>query len=692
MTTLDALIPAPDAVERHETLVRAPAARVWEALHTTDLGRAPLVRVLMALRALPARRGGTRPPAPARRTLAALDALGFGRVAETPGREVVFGLEGPFWQPGCRPRPADAARFREPVPPGTARAAWDFVVEPAPGGRTRLATETRVVCADARSRRRFRAYWLVVRPFSGLIRRSLLRTIRRAAEAGLAVALLAGCRAPEPPAPGRVPGVDVTAYGVALRLDPATLRLDGHVRLRLRRVPAGDGPEAGGAPADTLALALDRAMRVRAVRVDGRPAAFTHAGGVLRVPLASAAGGATVEVVYGGTPEGGLYAGQAAGQRVVFTDGWPQRGAGWLPAVHHPADPAALALAVEVPAGWEVAAAGVPEGVTPVPGGYRRWRFTLGQDAPAYTFAFAAADFAVVEDSSGGVPVRHVLLAADSAQGGRLARVPAVLDTLAALLGPYPYRAFATVEVPLGFAGMENAAAPFLQAALYRGSGGGLEAVAIHEAVHQWMGNRLGPADWRDLWLAEGAATYLTTVVYERLDGPDVARRQRVDMARMGDRDARRPLFRPRLDRPADALSTTVYNKGGAVFHLLRLKLGDRAFYDALRTLVARGRPTSTARFRRTLEAASGQDLGPIFRYWVRGTDIPALRTTWDAGRHTLRWRVEGDGGTLAGLPVELRLRQGGAEHVVDLRAGRALLPGAERPVVEPVGVVLAVD
>lgn len=46
-----------------------------------------------------------------------------------------------------------------------------------------LSTETRVWLTDARARRRFRAYWLVVRPFSGLVRRSWLAAARRRAEA-----------------------------------------------------------------------------------------------------------------------------------------------------------------------------------------------------------------------------------------------------------------------------------------------------------------------------------------------------------------------------------------------------------------------------------------------------------------------------------------------------------------------------
>jgi hypothetical protein len=39
-----------------------------------------------------------------------------------------------------------------------------------------------VKCADAKSRRFFGLYWVVIRPWSGLIRRYMLRSIREEAE------------------------------------------------------------------------------------------------------------------------------------------------------------------------------------------------------------------------------------------------------------------------------------------------------------------------------------------------------------------------------------------------------------------------------------------------------------------------------------------------------------------------------
>jgi hypothetical protein len=70
---------------------------------------------------------------------------------------------------------ADFVPFDEP---GYARMASSFRLD----GRT-LSTETRVLLTGDRSRRAFRRYWLLLRPFCGLVRRVWLRAIEQRAEA-----------------------------------------------------------------------------------------------------------------------------------------------------------------------------------------------------------------------------------------------------------------------------------------------------------------------------------------------------------------------------------------------------------------------------------------------------------------------------------------------------------------------------
>lgn len=58
---------------------------------------------------------------------------------------------------------------------------WNFYFEPLPGDRTRISTETRILCLTKKSKIFFSLYWFFVKPFSGLIRKEMLRLIKKKA-------------------------------------------------------------------------------------------------------------------------------------------------------------------------------------------------------------------------------------------------------------------------------------------------------------------------------------------------------------------------------------------------------------------------------------------------------------------------------------------------------------------------------
>lgn len=90
---------------------------------------------------------------------------------------------GRFWSPAANaPRPlADYTEFTTFEDPGFVKVAIDFVATDDRSGATCLTTETRVRATDARARRRFAAYWALIRLPSGLIRRSILAAVDRRA-------------------------------------------------------------------------------------------------------------------------------------------------------------------------------------------------------------------------------------------------------------------------------------------------------------------------------------------------------------------------------------------------------------------------------------------------------------------------------------------------------------------------------
>lgn len=177
---LDTWLPEFDVSKRHAISIPAPADRVYSELLRYDLGRSLVTGVLMTLRGYGLRRKrareGQRSSLPDR-----LEQFAFTRLEEKPGEELVFGLVGKFWRPDgglLRLSREDFAAFREP---GFAKAAWNLRIEPRPGSASELSTETRVLCLGEDARRKFLLYWRVIEPFAGLIRRSLLRGILRAA-------------------------------------------------------------------------------------------------------------------------------------------------------------------------------------------------------------------------------------------------------------------------------------------------------------------------------------------------------------------------------------------------------------------------------------------------------------------------------------------------------------------------------
>src|SRR5688500_13499224 len=164
-------MPVFDAVERHALVIAAPPGVVYAAITRADFARSTVIRWLLRLRGI-----GTR-----RLLLGDVTRAGFVPLGERPGRELAFGIAGRFWSPSGGRVTVDAAAFPSFERPGYAKAVWDFRVTDAGANATRLTTETRIRCVDAPARRRFRLYWAVVRPFSGLIRILMLRAVAREA-------------------------------------------------------------------------------------------------------------------------------------------------------------------------------------------------------------------------------------------------------------------------------------------------------------------------------------------------------------------------------------------------------------------------------------------------------------------------------------------------------------------------------
>ncbi len=179
---IDDYLPRFDFVERHRIRIGAPIDRVYKETRNLDLSDSLIVRALFGVRGITqmiSSRRKTVRPAINMQTI--LD-NGFILLGENHPEEMLIGIVGRFWTPSGGVQKLDADGFRQFDKPSYAKAVWNFSLSSEGDNSTLLATETRILCLDAKSRKRFRIYWFGVRPFSGLIRRIALRVVRKRAE------------------------------------------------------------------------------------------------------------------------------------------------------------------------------------------------------------------------------------------------------------------------------------------------------------------------------------------------------------------------------------------------------------------------------------------------------------------------------------------------------------------------------
>lgn len=186
---LDEQLPDDDAVVRRHVVVEAPVSTTYESILTTDLtesGR--LVSLLNALRFLPARvraavRGETPPMTDDRLTLGDLPTEGvWVRLDDVPDEEFVFGAVGRVWKPDIDWAEITAEEFRDFDRPGYAKIAAGISVRAYGPDRSLVTYEARTVGTDDEATRRFRRYWVVVKPFAGYVMRRALGRMKVVAE------------------------------------------------------------------------------------------------------------------------------------------------------------------------------------------------------------------------------------------------------------------------------------------------------------------------------------------------------------------------------------------------------------------------------------------------------------------------------------------------------------------------------
>jgi aminopeptidase N len=169
-----------------------------------------------------------------------------------------------------------------------------------------------------------------------------------------------------------------------------------------------------------------------------------------------------------------------------------------------------------------------------------------------------------------------------------------------------------------------------------------------HELAHQWWGQAVGWENYHEQWLSEGFAQYFAALYAEHRRGPgafaDIVRQ----MARWSINESDQgPVYLGyrlgHLRGEGRVFRALVYNKAGAVLHMLRRMLGDEAFFRGVRAFYAASRfqKAGTEDVRRAFEEASSQPLEPFFEQWIFGQDVPVVTLKWQVIDQGRRVRVE---------------------------------------------------
>lgn len=496
----------------------------------------------------------------------------------------------------------------------------------------------------------------------------------------LIVALLAGLTLPACSA--SAPS-GVAHQEIRVRLDPERQLLGGETLLQL-----------SGAPAVALSLTLNPAAEIDRVTVAGQPARFRRTGNLLVVDLPSDGSAPLVTVRYRCR-----FADRAPAHPVVTED--PTYGvsgtispqgtylgsdAAWYPIP--PVRPGRRTLTVAAPAGTEAISAGRRVART-TGGGVTR--STWEEDHPVETLSLSAGPYRIEARRLGALPLYTYFLADDAPLAASyLAASARYLAEDDGRFGPYPFEKFAVVEnfFPTGYGfpsytliGGTVIRLPFI-----------IDTSLPHEIAHNWWGNGVLVDYRRGNW-SEGLVTYLADYHQEERQSPRAARGYRfrilADYASLVGPGADFPL-RQFVGRSDPASRSIGYGKGAMLFHMIRQRIGDRAFMTALREVFRDKcfRRASWDDFTRAFSRASGQDLTPFVAQWLDRPGGPRLSFAGvTRQRRGDEWEVRGtvrQEGPLYTVPVTLRLQAGGKAYDRTLPLTAAATPFTFRVPVAP--------
>jgi len=290
-----------------------------------------------------------------------------------------------------------------------------------------------------------------------------------------------------------------------------------------------------------------------------------------------------------------------------------------------PGDRAPLRLALTLPQDMDAVAPGRLASRTPDAMGRVTWRWREDRPYPAYLYGFAAGRYA--RATLPGRPGLSVLYTAETpervqAMFGETDRMVAFFEDKAG--APLPEGHY--VQVLVDHRGDQEDAGLSM---IHRASIEPIltepreDWIVAHELAHEWWGNLVTCADWRELWLNEGLTTFMVAAWKEQRWGRAAYDRE-IAIGQSDWDDAKKAG----LDRPLSWHGDyptlgdkrhIAYGKSVVFLDRLRTEVGEAAFWRGLRdyTRANAGRSVTASDLQRAMERASGHDLSVLFKAWV---------------------------------------------------------------------------
>ncbi|WP_291130738.1 M1 family aminopeptidase [Flavobacterium sp. UBA7682] len=367
---------------------------------------------------------------------------------------------------------------------------------------------------------------------------------------------------------------------------------------------------------------------------------------VITLPSALITGNfATVEINYSGAPASGEQAFTRSthnGASIIWTLSEPFGARDWWPCKQDLNDKIdSIDVYITAPSQYVSVANGVEPEAPVTNGANKTTHFHHSYPIPAYLVAIAVTNYQVYTQTAGIEPntfpiVNYIYPESYAAAVVSLAQTPVIMDLFENLFETYPFSAEKYGHAQCGFGGgMEHTTVSFM--------GNFSRGLIAHELAHQWFGDKITCGTWKDIWLNEGFATYLSALTIENLDGLDAFIIQKSGMI---DFITSSPAGNVYL---TDVQATNVsrifssrlsYNKGAMVLEMLRFKMGDTAFFQAIRNYLADPnlayKYAVTTDLKAHLETVYGQDLTEFFEDWIYNQGYPIYTITaqnWGEGQ-----------------------------------------------------------